>query len=241
MPAPTWIAATNVAATTAVALTPPGTPAVDDIVLVLIESTDAVPAWPAPWQECPGSPVEASVPGRLTARWYRHAASGNPTNDSMNGTGSPADHHIVTVNVFRGCWTGGAPFDGHAITNPLASGAPPMADWNGPTTTFDNALIVLLAAHSDNKATPGQMEGRTPTNANLTGITARVDFDSTAGNNGQVIVVTGVMATAGAVGVTSVELADGTPVAGLVLALSETGVLPVDHVRTISRLIATGT
>ncbi len=133
---------------------------------------------------------------RLTVFWSRYnGTQGNPT---VSGSG---DHQAARMIAIRGAATSGNPW------NVTAGGIEATSDTSasipGSTTTVANTLVVVAVAGSlPDASSTTKFSGWT--NANLTSLTERTDNSDTAGNGGALGIATGVKATAGVYGNTTV-------------------------------------
>jgi len=200
---PTFVAAGAVAANAA-AITPalPAGIATNDILLLFLETRNQAITIAnqngGTWTEVTNSPQGSGTTDgtRLTAFWSRNnGTQGAPT------TSDSGNHQLGRIVAFRGCVTSGNPWDvtaGGVEATADTSGAIP-----GATTTVANTLVVAAIATSLPDA-DGTANFSAWTNANLTSVTERTDNTTVTGNGGGLGVVTGVKATAGAYGNTTV-------------------------------------
>jgi len=203
---PTFVAAGAVASGTGT-ITPalPAGLAVNDILLLSLETANQAISISnqngGTWAAVTGSPqgtgtAAGSSATRLTVFWSRYnGTQGAPTaSDSGN-------HQLGRIIAVRGATTSGNPWDvtaGGVETTADTSGAIP-----GATTTVGNTLVVAAIATALPDAT-GTANFSAWANSNLTSVTERTDNTVTAGNGGGLGIVTGVKATAGAYGNTTV-------------------------------------
>jgi hypothetical protein len=207
--APTFVAAGSVTSGTGT-ITPalPSGRATNDILLLFIETANQAASITnqngGTWAEVTNSPQGTGTAGgtsatRLTVFWSRYnGTQGNPTvSDSGN-------HTAGRIIAIRGCPTSGNPWDvtaGGVESTSDTSGSIP-----GATTTVANTLVVAAIATSVPDSTSTAVFSSWA-NGNLTSITERVDNARSSGNGGAIGVVTGIKATAGAVGNTTVTCA----------------------------------
>lgn len=174
--------------------------AVGDIALLFVESTGGQPVTLGianGFVEVTGSP-QATGTGtngtRLTVFWARatSAAMAAPV------LGAPSDHVYARIVTYRGVIASGDPFDG--IAGGVKAAASTGVSLDSVTTTVANTRIVqAVARDNDNAAAAFSAQA----NANLTGIAEQLDAGTANGNGGGLGVWSGVMATAGATGVTT--------------------------------------
>jgi hypothetical protein len=207
--APTFVAAGSVTSGTGT-ITPalPSGRATNDILLLFVETANQAVSITnqngGTWAEVTNSPQGTGTAGgtsatRLAVFWSRYnGTQGNPTvSDSGN-------HTAGRIIAIRGCPTSGNPWDvtaGGVESTSDTSGSIP-----GATTTVANTLVVAAIATSVPDSTSTAVFSSWA-NGNLTSITERVDNARSSGNGGAIGVVTGIKATAGAVGNTTVTCA----------------------------------
>jgi hypothetical protein len=206
---PTFVAAGSVTSGTGT-ITPalPSGRATNDILLLFVETANQAVSITnqngGTWAEVTNSPQGTGTAGgtsatRLAVFWSRYnGTQGNPTvSDSGN-------HTAGRIIAIRGCPTSGNPWDvtaGGVESTSDTSGSIP-----GATTTVANTLVVAAIATSVPDSTSTAVFSSCA-NGNLTSITERVDNARSSGNGGAIGVVTGIKATAGAVGNTTVTCA----------------------------------
>ena len=222
---PTFVAAGAVAANAA-AITPalPAGIASNDILLLFLETANEAISIAnqngGTWTEVTNSPQgtgsgAGSGATRLTVFWSRYnGTQGAPT------TSDSGNHQLGRVVALRGCATSGNPWDvtaGGVDATVDTSGAIP-----GATTTVANTLVVAALATALPDA-DGTADFSAWTNANLTSLAERTDNTSSAGNGGGLGITTGVKATAGAYGATTVTCATAAKKGLLSIALKPGG------------------
>lgn len=210
---PTFVAAgTQFANIGAVAAPLPAGIVAGDILLLAVETSGAPTSISnengGTWTEVAGSPQDQGTTTALNVFWSRYnGTQGNPT------VADSGDHHIGGIVAYRGCIATGDPVDdstGGTDATADTSGTLP-----GPTTTEDMCLIVLIGAGDDDADTP--VTGIT--NANLDNITSRVNYEAATGNDGGLTIFDGEMATAGAVGNSTLTYTAATTKAMVAVAL----------------------
>ena len=222
---PTFVAAGTVASGTGT-ITPalPSGIASDDILLLFVETANQAVSITnqngGTWAAVTNSPQGTGTAGgtsatRLTAFWSRY--NGNQGAPTVSDSGNHQAGRIIAV---RGCATSGDPWD---VT---AGGVESTADTSGSilgaTTTVANTLVVTAIATSLPDAS-GTANFSAWTNADLTSLTERTDNTSSAGNGGGLGITTGVKATAGAYGATTVTCATAAKKGLLSIALKPGG------------------
>jgi hypothetical protein len=206
---PTFVAAGAVSSGTS-ARTPalPSGIAANDILLLFIETANQAISITnqngGTWTQVTNSPQGTGTAGgtsatRLTAFWSRYnGTQGAPT------TSDSGNHQIARIIAIRGAATSGNPW------NITAGGVEATSDTSGSipgaTTTVANTLVVAAIATSLPDAS-GTANFSAWANGNLTSVTERTDNTSSEGNGGGLGIVTGIKATAGAYGNTTVTTA----------------------------------
>ena len=201
--APTFVAAGAVATNT-VAITPalPSGIAANDILLLSLETANQAISISnqngGTWAEVTNSP-QGTGATRLTVFWSRYnGTQGAPT------TSDSGDHQLGRIIAIRGAVASGNPWD---VT---AGGVEAVSDTSGSipgaTTTVGNTLVVAAIATDLPDAT-GTANFSAWANSNLTSVTERTDNTSKSGNGGGLGIATGIKATAGAYGNTTVTTA----------------------------------
>src|SRR3989338_4654894 len=216
--APPTFVASGGQASNAAAITPlmPAGVLQNDILLLFLETANeavTVSGGSETWTEVTSSPQGTGALGtRLTVFWAR-ASQDAPTPPPTSDSG---DHQIGVILAFRGAITSGNPWDvtaGGIEATSDTSGAIP-----GATTTVADTLIVAAIA-TDLPDANGTANFSAWANANLTSVTEQFDVTRNAGNGGGLGIATGVKATAGAYGNTTVTLANATVKGMLSIAL----------------------
>lgn len=201
MAAPTIVgvgAATNGAA----AVTPayPGgyTAVANDIAVTFIEcdNADTITA-PTNWAIKVAAPVSSGTTTKLTAIWRRLTAS-----EAAPTIADAGNHMQAQMIVVSGCVDTGDPFDVATATTELV--ADTTVSIAAITTTVADCLI--LAAFSTGQDIASSAGATGWTNANLTGVTERMDGWTSAGTGGGFSMATGVKAAAGSTGATTATL-----------------------------------
>jgi len=217
--APVFVAAGAVAYGTG-AITPalPSGIATNDILLLCLETANQAISITnqngGTWTQVTNSPQSVgsgTTATRLTVFWSRYnGTQGAPT------TSDSGDHQIGRMIAIRGATTSGDP------CNVTAGGTEATADTSGSipgaTTTVANTLVVAVIATSLPDSN-GTSTFSAWTNANLTGVTERTDNTRNAGNGGGLAIATGVKATAGAYGSTSVTVKTASTKAMMSIAI----------------------
>ena len=221
-PVPTFVNAGAVAAGTG-AITPPlpANIAVDDILLLFLETSNQAISianqsggtWTAVLNSPQSTGTAAGADGtRLTVFWSRY--NGTQTAPVTSDSGN---HQLGRIIAVRGVMASGNPWDvtagGIEAGNTDTSGSIP-----GATTTVANTLVVAaIATALPDSTTTTAFSGWT--NAGLAAVTERTD-DSTGSNNGGGLgIATGTRAAAGAYGATTVTTSASTAKAMMSIAL----------------------
>lgn len=220
MPAPTvvGVGAADVATPWAPAIA--GPVLAGDIVLILVEQVggEASPA-SAGFVHVLGSPIVVDASTQLSVLWMR--AAGGETSATVTG---PSNHAATRAITIRGVKAGGNPWNVSPATA-QESIADTSADWPSVTTTVDDCLIVLCIATGRDITSNANLGA--VTNANLTSITEQMDDWTATGTGGGIGMVTGIKATAGAVGTSSAVMGSTDAKALMTIALQPVSVPPV--------------
>lgn len=181
---------------------PAGTAAGDLLVMVL-ETNWNQAITVSGWTACPSSPqahaTNIGIEATRLSMFYKIAAGGDATTTSDSG-----DHqHGCIIGITAGTFDATTPFNANAgnVTTTRAAVVIP-----GVTTSVADCLILAVTCTGVDSA--GTTLYSSWTNANLTGITERVDSGVTDGSGGRIGACTGVKATAGATGNTTVTMPD---------------------------------
>jgi hypothetical protein len=198
---------------------PAGATASDFNLLVVETSNEPLPALSG-WANVGSGSINVAVTSvtALTAR-YRIMVGG----DAAPTVPDSGDHQVGRIFGFSGVDTA-SPFDGTPV---FATDAGSSTTVNFPTltTTTANCMIVHVVVSGFDNAT-SQVTGA-GTNANLTGLANRGNGWVTTGLGGGYAVITGVKATAGAIGTTTVtHTTINHPRALLTFALKEPTAAP---------------
>ena len=192
----------------------------NDIILIAVEQVggEASPTSTG-FAHVTGSPVVVDTSTQGSVLWKR--AVGGETSATVTG---PVNHAATRTITIRGVKIGGNPWNG-TPTAAQDTIADTSADWPSVTTTVDDCLIVLFIATGRDITSTANLGA--VTNANLTSITERMDDWTATGTGGGIGMVTGIKATAGAVGTSSATMGSTDSKALLTIALQPESVLPV--------------
>jgi hypothetical protein len=131
---------------------------------------------------------------RLTACWKRDGGA-----ESVPTVADAGDHTTASISAFSGVVTTGDPFvylgGGVKATASTSVAAP------GGSTSQDNTLVVIMAAHGIDSASAQYTSPLT--NADLASITERQDEGSVSGTGGGLTLTTGTKLIAGSIGTTT--------------------------------------
>lgn len=199
------------------------------LLLLAVETANQAVSAPAGWTETTNSPQSTGTAGGTSATrlhvFQRIAQSG----DTAPTVADSGDHQVGWITAFSG--TDGTTPVLHSAGSVLSS-AGQTGTATGFTTSRADCLIVMIGTHAEDLNDDAACA---VANANLTSVTVRKTFNSTAGNGGCLVVATGIRASAGAIGSTTFEWtndADGQPISNvqamLVLALQETVAAPTE-------------
>lgn len=183
----------------------PASIAANDILFIVAESVGGQNyATPSGWAHVssdgtPVSPVPQGTNTQLTVFWRRYDGTGSAP--ALTGT---TDHCLARQIAIRGCPATGNPWN--TVTTTTEAVSDTTAVWPDATTLVTDTLVLLIIATSADPAAASTAEIGAVTNANLTSITERIDNGDPTGNGGVIGVVSGIKATAGAVGTSSMTL-----------------------------------
>lgn len=210
-----------------VAITPPypaSMQAGDVCLLVVTSENQAISLSSAqgfvqvPWSPQYAGTAASNPASRLAVYWKRTV--GGDTAPTVADSGNNTEGQI---HCFSGVINTGNPWDVGAGGN---DGGANDTSGNipGATTTVDNDLVVLINSTSYNGTSQTQFSGWT--NANLSTLTEQTDNSNTAGLGGGHGMATGIMATAGNYGTTTVTLAATSYKGAISIALKPQPVVP---------------
>jgi hypothetical protein len=171
-----------------------------DILLLFCETNGQAVTAPTGWTavaDSPQSTGSGTTGTRLSVFWKR--AGITETNPTIT---DPGDHVYAIIHAFRGCPRRGNPWD--VTSGNVEAGSDTSGSIDGDTTTVDNTLIVLAITRMND--TSGA-EFSAWANADLAALAERSDTGTTSGDGGGIGIATGVKASAGAYGATTVTLA----------------------------------
>jgi hypothetical protein len=192
--APTYVGAGTAAQSTSTSNLSSGTPtlptgwAQNDILILWIETRSSSLTLPGGWTAVP-SAVPTYPTFGTTSRFYWKRAGSSESNPNVTSSGS--DMYILQVYAFRGCISTGTPVENLAYT--AVESATTSIVFPAVTTSGGDELLMLHVSGSSG-STVGAV-----TNGNLTGITERIDVDS-SNTFDHWAVITGAKATAGSTG-----------------------------------------
>ena len=216
--APTVVNVGAVAAGTTTA-TPafPASITANDILLTVCESVGGQNfTTPGSWAHIPGSPVVQSTNTQLSVIWRRY--DGVFTAPALTGT---VDHILSRMIAIRGCPTTGNPWN--AVTASVEALSDTTAAWPGTTTTLPDTLVLEIITSDADPGGATTSEINAVTNGSYTSITERIDNGDTTGNGGIIGVVSGIKATAGATGSSTMSLSRAGFKAMMTLAMVNAG------------------
>lgn len=228
MAAPAFTAAgTQFANINAVAAPLPAGFAADHFHLLVIETSNEPVAAMSGWNNVGSGSINIAT-GTVTALTARYRiAVGGDTAPTVPDSG---DHQVGRIFGFSGVDTA-SPFDGTPVFS-TDTGASSTVSFPTLTTTGADRMIVHVVVSGFDNAT-SQVTGA-GTNANLTGLTNRGNGWVATGGGGGYAVITGVKATAGSIGTTTVtHTTTGHPRALLTFALKEPTAAPDPTPRAI--------
>ncbi len=179
---------------------PSGTTA-GDLLLMFLENdgSEAAPT-ASGWTQLLTKATGADTTDTRLTVLYKTAAGSDATT-----TNDPGDHIVGRIiGITAGTWAVTDTFNATQTSNEDA--ADTSGSITGVTTTLDNCLVLAACTNGDDPAANGTANYGSWTNANLSSLTERIDNTRTSGNGGGIGVASGILATAGATGATTVTL-----------------------------------
>lgn len=223
MAVPTYFGSSQGAGLSGASISPVASTAVDDILILAVESaneTVATPTGQTGFVQVTGSPQATGVAGAttavaLTVFWKRCAVAGDTTTAVV--VADPGDHMSAVLASIRGCVTTGDPWN--VTAGDVEAAGSSSVTWPSVTTTVSDCLILNILANAFDSLT-AQFSGQS--NGALSGLAESADFNTNAGNGGGISIVTGGKAVAGVVGTTTGSLANSVVQGRLTIAMKST-------------------
>lgn len=188
----------------------------DDFLLLVVETAnEAVTVNTGGWTAVSGSPQGTGTAGGTAATRlsvYYRIADGTETNVSIADSGN---HQVASISSWSGV-DPTAPIN--ASAGSIGSTASTSLTFPSITTTADNCEILLIEAHAlPDSNTNTQTTGHT--NSNLSSISTKVEFNTSAGNGGGFSVASGLQSTAGSTGTSTASCGTSSTHGYITLAL----------------------
>lgn len=183
----------------------PAGQAADDILLLLLQSSNDSNVTVAGYQQLgPQNAVGAASTAGTTkgSIFWKRSTGGGEVAPTIPDTG---DHTYGVMIAIRGCPTVGDPF--HMLGNAFKLAATTTGTSAKGATTVDNCLIMDVFFQGVDNASA---QGSSPTNADLASVTEQFDDGTTDGTGGGIYVMTGEKAVAGPIGASTVTWANST-------------------------------
>ncbi len=222
---PSYVASGTFTASTG-AITPPyptGTVAGEVCLLVVTSENEAISLTTAngfaevPWSPQYAGTAATNPASRLAVYWKRTVGG-----DAAPVVADSGNNTEGQIHCFSGVTPSGNPWDVGAGGNDGAANTT-AGKIPGTTTTVKGDLVVLINSTSFNGTSYAQFSAWT--NTNLTNLTERADNSNTAGLGGGHGMATGVMASVGAYGTTTVTLANTSYQGAMSIALKPAEVI----------------
>lgn len=234
MTAPTYVGAGTAAQSTSTSNLATGTPtlpagwAQNDIFVLWVSTRSASLTLPSGWAAVPNTVPTYPTFGTASHFYWKRAGSSesNPT-----VTSSASDMYNLQVYAFRGCASAGTPFENLAYT--AVESSTTSIVFPAVTTSGSDELILLHVAGGVAGSSVG-----TVTNASLTGITERVDVNST-NTFDHWAVITGAMTSAGSTGTSTCSWASATTFLAVTMALKSNSIATVNGTDGTSNIVDT--
>jgi hypothetical protein len=202
---------------------PPGH-SLNDILLIAAESLVGETVAVAEYANAPHTPADTSGggqgPTRCTVLWKRHDGS-----ESAPTVTDPGNHIIARMIAVQGCITTGDPWNVSSVSVQSAASLDLVIP--GTTTTVAECLVMIFGASGLPDADGANFQS--VVNADLTSLTEHVDDSAGAGNGGAIFAASGVKATAGTYGDSTVTSGTSSKSMGITLALKPPAGAPVEH------------
>jgi hypothetical protein len=179
---------------------PGGYSAVADDVAVTVHECDSTDTLniPSGWALVASQSLTSGTTSKLSAIWRRLQAG-----DTAPSITDAGNHQVGRMIILRGCVTTGDPWDGVPVT---ATELVADNSVSTPTLTTTVADCLILAAFSTGQDTASTAGATGWANANLSGVTERMDDWTALGTGGGFSMATGGKATGGATGATTATL-----------------------------------
>lgn len=173
-----------------------------DLLIAFIQTRNEVITL-ADWTEAACSPSTrgATCPGDSNCTRVTVFYTTSITVDDNWTTSDSGDRQMGgVIAVTEGTYNAGDPFD--ACRTSTQTGATQDVIILGTTTTIDDTMV-FAAASGDSPDKNSSTEFSAPANSNLSAVTEQIDKASNTGGGGSLVVITGTLATYGAVGTTT--------------------------------------
>lgn len=198
----------------------PGTHAANDILVLVIQTSNQDFTTPAGYTQLgPKNGFGASAAAgstKLCIYWKRD--NGSESAPTLSDSG---DHTFGVMFAVRGCPTTGDPFRMIGQAWKLTASTTGTADLG--TTRTDNSLVVNIFAHAIDAAAAA---GSAPTNASLTSVAENFDGGTADGTGGGIYVMSGIKAVAGDVAASTVTWGTSTVDVSTSVSFVPLGILP---------------
>jgi len=182
----------------------PGTVAADDILVLVLQSSQQALATPAGYAQLGPQngigPAAAAGSTRLGIFWKRAGSS-----ESAPTIADSGDHTYGVMFAVRGCPTTGDPFRMLGQAWKFTASTTGTSDLGAVRTP--NSLVVSIFAHAIDSASA---QGSSPTNATLASVTEVFDGATADGTGGGIYIVSGSVSEAGEIAETTVTWGSST-------------------------------
>lgn len=210
------------------AQTPPfstsAAPVAGDIIITLFEcaAADTLPNPPTGWAHVLGSPRSNSA-SKFGCYWKRFVAG-----DTAPQYTDAGNHNCGRTITISGCAQYGEPWDVAGCASGDETGGTPdtSASLAGGTTTRNNCLILFMCSTGFDPASDNTAQFSGWANANLGSITEQMDNATSSGTGGGFGLMSGTLATKGAVGTCTTTLANASDKSMIILAMKPAVVTP---------------
>ena len=163
------------------------------------------------WTEITSGGLDVASGNKLYVWWGRY------TSGSTGPTVTPGSDHIESATIaYSGVTTNDSPIDVSATGTETTSDTS-LSFATGVSTTVDNTMVLLVTSNGIDNATNGKYSSEA--NTSLASIAERIDYNTSSGLGGGIMVSQGAKATAGTMGTWTATLSAASTKAYISFAL----------------------
>jgi len=163
------------------------------------------------WTEITSGGLDVASGNKLYVWWGRYASG------STGPTVTPGSDHIESATIaYSGVTTSNPPIDVSATGTETTSDTS-LSFATGVSTTVDNTMVLLVTSNGIDNATNGKYSSEA--NTSLASIAERIDYNTSSGLGGGIMVSQGAKATAGTMGTWTATLSAASTKAYISFAL----------------------